>query len=502
MESLPAFGRYEALFRIAAGGMAEVFAARINGEAGFEKLVAIKRMLPHLAEDEQFVEMFLDEARLAVHVSSPYVVPTLDLGRADDGALYIVMELVVGQSLSTLIRDQRRRGTRVPIPIAVELIAQAAQGLDDAHEAVTPTGLQLGLVHRDVSPHNVLVGIDGRARVTDFGIARAMLRRTSTQTGELKGKFAYFSPEQAEGRPVDRRSDVFSLGIVAWETLLGRRLFAGDDPMSLLRLVKTMPIPAASEVDPQVPVAVSQVVARALERSLDQRYRTAAEFAQALREAARALGPAPTAREIGKWVNDGGGDALKRMRSEIDSALAGDHVPTVARSGSLSKLTPARAFELVRPAEVERHPPSTREPSTVGAATLPSDVRTLRPNRSPLLAVAVLAGLGLVGLGVWFGLQPSTSAPAAASVEPTPLPAPSAPPSAVATAEPTPSASTSSKPKPKPGKFVAPSKPQPTTTAVAPPSPPTPPSPPAPAPTPTGTAPKKNGPLLGDDAFK
>jgi len=492
MENLPSFGRYEALFRIAAGGMAEVFAARIRGEAGFEKLVAVKRMLPHLAEDEQFVDMFLDEARVAVHVSSPYVVPTLDLGRADDGALYIVMELVVGQALSTLIRDQRRRGTRVPIPIAVELLAQAAQGLDDAHEAVTPTGVRLGLVHRDVSPHNVLVGVDGRARVTDFGIARAMMRRTSTQTGELKGKFAYFSPEQAEGRPVDRRADVFALGIVAWETMLGRRLFTGEDPMQLLGNVKTLPIPAVHVIDPEIPLPVSQAIARALERSLDKRWATAAELSHALREAGRTLGPTPTAREIGRWVGDAGGDSLGHMRSEIDRALSGDDVPTVARSGSSKKIVvvPPSAGSL----EITLPP----EPSTVGATTVASETLLLRPKRSLLVPIAVVALLGLGAGALFLGMRSGDPAPAAPSAEPTPLPSMSTPVAPSASTVTTVSASASVKaPKHwhKPGKVAPPS----TAKTAEPPPPPPTAAPPPPA---TTTAPKQSGPLLPDEAFK
>ncbi|MCZ7685170.1 MAG: protein kinase [Sandaracinaceae bacterium] len=152
------FGRYEPLFRVAAGGMAEVYAARIQGEAGFQKLVAVKRMLPHLASEPGFVDMFLNEAKLAAHVASPHVVQTLDLGRGSDGSLYIVMELVVGLSLAKLVEGHPGP---LPIPVVIELLAQAAQGLDDAHEAETPAGDPLGLIHRDVSPHNVIVGVDG-----------------------------------------------------------------------------------------------------------------------------------------------------------------------------------------------------------------------------------------------------------------------------------------------------------------------------------------------------
>ncbi|MBZ0119946.1 MAG: serine/threonine protein kinase, partial [Sandaracinaceae bacterium] len=243
------YGRYETLFRIASGGMAEVYAARSRGEAGFQKLVALKRMLHHLTDDERFVTMFMDEGRLAANITSPHVVSTMDLGRADDGSLYLVMELVVGTTLSTLLRNAARAGGGIPIDIGVELLAQAAQGLHDAHEARTPFGAPLHIVHRDISPQNILVGTDGRARITDFGVARAIMRRTKTSTGEFKGKLSYFSPEQCADRNLDRRSDIFSLGVVAWETLTTRRLFHAENPLAVLERVTRMPIPAANVVN-------------------------------------------------------------------------------------------------------------------------------------------------------------------------------------------------------------------------------------------------------------
>jgi len=515
MDPLPRFGRYEALFRIAAGGMAEVFAARIRGEAGFEKLVAVKRMLPHLAEDEGFVDMFLDEARVAVQVSSPHCVQTLDLGRADDGALYIVMELVVGAALSTLIRDLRRKGTRIPTPIAIELIAQAAQGLDDAHEATTPTGIQLGLVHRDVSPHNVLVGVDGRARVTDFGIARAMMRRTATATGELKGKFAYFSPEQASGQTVDRRADIFALGIVAWETLLGRRLFSAEDPLQILNLVKDSPIPLVHEIDEQIPRAVSHAIARALTRPIDRRYATAADFAHALREAGRTLGPAPTQREIGRWVNEAGGETLQRMRSLIDQALSGDDVVTVARS---SPRTSQPSVRSTPKATLETLPSSFvtiehSEPSTVAATTATATgttVVSMRPSRAPLVIGAVLVlGAALAIATYSFVLpKPAPAAAAPSEIAPLAIPTPSASPIAPSHADaaaPEPSV-VAAKPaskviKPTPTHKATVTVTATTTKPIATHEPPPPPPPTATA-TATTTAPKKTtGPILGDDAF-
>jgi eukaryotic-like serine/threonine-protein kinase len=294
------YGRYQTLFRIAAGGMAEVYAARVRGEAGFQKLVALKRMLPHLTDDERFVNMFMDEGKLAANIESPNVVSTLDLGRADDGSLYLVMELVVGTTLSTLLRNVAKDGELCPIDVACEILAQAAQGLHDAHEAKTPFGAPLQLVHRDISPQNILVGTDGRVRITDFGVARAVLRRTKTSTGEFKGKLSYFSPEQCADRNLDRRSDLFSLGVVAWETLTTRRLFHAENPLAVLERVTRMPIPSAHTVRPEVPEAVAEVVAKALQRDRNERFDTALEFGQALRAAAQEAVGAGDRSQIGR----------------------------------------------------------------------------------------------------------------------------------------------------------------------------------------------------------
>ena len=315
LSDVVSFGRYEPLFRIASGGMAEVYAARIRGEAGFQKLVAVKRMHPHLASDSGFVDMFLNEARLAAHVASPYVVQTLDLGRGSDGSLYIVMDLVVGLSLAAL----EEAGTPLPPEIAIELMAQAAQGLDDAHEATTPAGDALGLIHRDVSPHNILVGIDGRARVTDFGIARAVHRpRAETNVRELKGKFAYMSPEQTRLGPLDRRSDVFSLGVVSWELLVGERLFAEREPTACITNVRKKVVPPPHEKAPGVPAGISAVVLKALDRDREGRHQNAGELSEDLRRLGReAFGRLPDRRRISAFIKEAGGDELERLQRLI-----------------------------------------------------------------------------------------------------------------------------------------------------------------------------------------
>ncbi len=317
------FGRYEALFRIGIGGMAEVYAARIVGEAGFEKLVAVKRMLPHLSHDDRFLQMFLDEARLAANVQSPHVAQTFDLGRANDDSLYLVMELVVGVNLTHILVYLHEQMQFIDPFLGAEIIAQAAQGLDDAHEARTPAGQELRMVHRDVSPQNIMVGVDGRARVTDFGIAKAIhLRTTETQAGEKKGKYSYFSPEQAFGKPVDRRSDVFALGVVAWEFLLGRRLFPGT-PLEAMEAIRDKPIPVPHELRPELGEELSQVILDALVRDPEKRIQSCLQFSRRIRKALNKLDEPPSPRDIGNFVEQSGGQWLLQMRDAIASAARG-----------------------------------------------------------------------------------------------------------------------------------------------------------------------------------
>jgi len=397
------FGRYESLFRIAAGGMAEVHAARIAGEAGFEKLVAVKRMHPHLTGDPEFVAMFLDEARLAANVVSPHVVQTLDLGRDEDDALYIVMELVVGVSLSAIIRGGIRRDALVPVPIACEILAQAAAGLDDAHRARTPTGVHLGIVHRDVSPQNVLVGDDGRVRLADFGVARALVRHTHTSVGTTKGKLGYYSPEQADARALDHRSDVFSLGIVAWETLAGRRLF-GSEGSSQIARIRSMPIPSPDSVRPEVGAEISEVVLRALERDPARRWQSAAELGAALRAAASP----PGARALATFLESWAPDELAQLRRDIAMASSGEREPSAPHDAAAMH---PESDSLTIP-----DTGSSSEPADLAAdALLVAEQATrLTPARSrrrdALLAVGALV-LFVAAVGAAFALGRSDATP-------------------------------------------------------------------------------------------
>ena len=409
------FGRYEALFRVAQGGMAEVFAARIRGEAGFERLVAVKRMLPHLAGDERFVNMFLDEARLAAPLSSPHVVATLDLGRDDEGSPYIVLELVVGASLGALVSRARSSGAPLPLPVALEVLSQTALGLHHAHEARTASGTPLAIVHRDVSPQNVLVGASGTVKVSDFGIAKAaMARLTQTAHGSIKGKIAYLSPEQANAGPVDRRSDVYSLGVVAWEVLAGRRFRRAASDLELLAEVRRpMPAPRLSEVRADLPATLVDAIARALAIDPNHRWSSAGELAEALRTTIPKVDPTwagPVA--LARWMRADPPSALLKLEARLREAsdegtsegLGTDPAFTPADSspaGATPRSEERSEDALPRSEPVEVVEESTKllpTPSEVGVA--PADVSPApAPRRAGVWVVAgalATAALGAV----------------------------------------------------------------------------------------------------------
>ena len=310
-------GRYALYGEIAAGGMATVHFGRLVGAVGFSRTVAVKRLHPQFAKDPDFVSMFLDEARLAARIQHPNVVSTLDVVPLDD-EVFLVMEYVHGEALSKLIRAARRQGELVPPRIALAIIAGALHGLHAAHEAKSEQGTPLNIVHRDISPQNILVGADGSARVLDFGVAKAAARVTSTRDGQMKGKVSYMAPEQLRGKGVDRRTDVFAAGIVLWETLTGRRLFDGDDPGEVMAKLLQSEIPTPSSVEASVPTHLDAIVMRTLDRDPDARWPTARELAIALEHA----GPMAMSREVGEWAERIGEETIgKRARqvAEIES---------------------------------------------------------------------------------------------------------------------------------------------------------------------------------------
>ncbi len=284
------FGKYDLVAKLATGGMAEIFLARLHGDGGFEKLVCIKRILPHLARDPQFIAMFLDEARVAARISHPNVCQVFELGECD-GMYYIAMEYLEGVPLSCF-----RRGDYYPLPPDPKLVAgfgvQACEGLHHAHQLKRPDGELLGVVHRDISPQNLFVTTDGIVKVLDFGIAKVTDASIKTSTGAMKGTYAYMSPEQLRGEPLDRRTDVFAMGIVLWETLAQRHLFKRENEFLTFQAITNDPIPDICEVRPDVPPLLGDTVARALSRKRDDRFASCRALGEALAQAVAPLGGA------------------------------------------------------------------------------------------------------------------------------------------------------------------------------------------------------------------
>lgn len=284
MEFPSPFGRYQLLDRIASGGMAEVFLARSFGVEGFEKRLVIKRILPELAKNQRFVSMFVHEAKLSVSLSHPNIVQVYDLGRVGDDH-YMAMEYIHGRDLTMTQRVLRRNGDKMPIPLAGSIAASVARGLAYAHGRTTPDGRPMHIVHRDVSPHNIVLSFEGDVKLVDFGIARLVGEAQGGAEGGRPGggKFAYMSPEQAAGKMVDARSDIFSLGVVLFEMLAGRRLFQDADPDEKLRQVIACEIPDVRQFRPEVPEALLAILGRALAKAPEDRYASCALFEEDLR---------------------------------------------------------------------------------------------------------------------------------------------------------------------------------------------------------------------------
>ena len=321
-------GRYALYGVLASGGMATVHFGRLIGPVGFSRTVAIKRLHPQFAADPEFVAMFLDEARLAARIRHPNVVPTLDVV-ATSGELFLVMEYVPGESMARLVRAARARGVIMPPNITVAVMVGVLQGLHAAHEARNERGAPLGIVHRDVSPQNVLVGADGQARVLDFGVAKAAGRVQTTREGQLKGKLAYMAPEQLRGESCSRQTDIYAAAVVLWEALTGERLFRADNEGAVVAqvLAGTVVLPSSvttTATDPQTRQAVERldaIVMRGLAREPAARFETARSMALALE---RALAPA-TASQVSEWVEGIANDVLlirAAQIAEIESSSA------------------------------------------------------------------------------------------------------------------------------------------------------------------------------------
>ena len=289
--------------------MATVHLGRLAGEAGFARTVAIKRLHPHLLLDPAFADMFAEEARVAARIRHPNVVPTVDVVRADD-ELLLVMEYVDGESLSQLFKAAQGR---VPLPIALAIVTEILHGLHAAHEARDEQGQPLCVVHRDVSPQNVIVGADGVARLVDFGIARARGRQGNTADGDIKGKVAYMAPEQIRCESITRQADIFAAGVVLWELLTGQRLFASENEGSTLEKILVGWVEPPSSIVRDLPPELDEIALRALSSQRSERFRTARDMAIALEDASSRALP----RDVGQWVEETAKASLAGRRAMV-----------------------------------------------------------------------------------------------------------------------------------------------------------------------------------------
>jgi serine/threonine protein kinase len=357
-------GKYQILRRLAVGGMAELYLARTRGMGGFEKLVVIKRVLPHLAEEPEFIEMFFREARLAATLDHPNIVHVMDIGALDEDP-YFVMEYVHGEDLRAVLRKAASRGS-LGLEQAVAIVDAAATGLHYVHERNGLDGRPLGLVHRDVSPSNILVTYDGGVKVADFGIVKAAARTQMTRAGMMKGKVGYMSPEQCRGDEVDRRSDVFALGILLYETTTGHRLFHGDNDYAVLhRIVSGKYMPLSFDVQ-GYPESLKAIVSRALRRDVDERYPTAEALSIDLQSFAHEAGLRLSSQIVAGCVRDLFGE--RPYPSTDDRGLVA--LCTSAATGPSEDPTPERSAHALGMASV--HVPSSARRAWITMAVVSS----------------------------------------------------------------------------------------------------------------------------------
>ncbi len=316
-------GPYVLVERLAAGGMAEVFVAKKVGAHGFEKRLAVKRILPHLAQDAEFVKMFIDEARLAARLEHPNVVQVFDFGEAE-GSLFLAMEYVEGITASTILKAAARAKSPVPFPVAAHLLLSVLKALEHAHRLTDESGRAIGLVHRDVTPANMLVARSGEVKLTDFGIARADTNRNAeTQTGAIKGKFAYMSPEQALGIHLDHRTDLFSAGVAFVELLMARPLFVGGTDLDILLRVRDGDLTPLWQNAHVIGRDGLEIAAQALATSPDDRFSTATTFMEVVQEALRRRGERADAAALAAWCDSKGLWTKRPVTPQPFSAVAG-----------------------------------------------------------------------------------------------------------------------------------------------------------------------------------
>jgi len=343
------FGKYYLLKRINVGGMAEVFKAKVMGVEGFERIVALKRILPHIAEDEEFITMFIDEAKIAVQLQHANIAQIFDLGKVDD-AYFIALEYVHGRDLRAIFDEVHKRRHLMPMPQVCFVIMQVCEGLDYAHNKRDAQGRALNLVHRDVSPQNVLIGFEGEVKLIDFGIAKAAGKASKTQAGILKGKFGYMSPEQVRGLAIDRRSDIFALGIILYEMLTGERLFVGESDFSTLEKVRNVEIVPPSSFNAQIPEQLERIVLKALAKDVEDRYQNALDLHDDLQAFLYSVGKFSSRKDLSAW-----------MKRTFPDGAETEEIPEVASGEELEEIEPLEVdTEELTPGAAARSPQQAR----------------------------------------------------------------------------------------------------------------------------------------------
>jgi serine/threonine protein kinase len=317
MSNVEQFGKYILLEKIAAGGMAEVYLAKSSGANGVSKFVAVKRILPQYSDNQEFIEMFKDEANVAINLNHSNVVTIYDFG-IERGQFYLVMEFVEGRNLRQILNELKKINKSVSISQAVYIIKEAAAGLDHAHRCTdSKSGKPLNITHRDMSPQNIMISFEGDSKVIDFGIAKAEKESEATKAGTLKGKFAYMSPEQSEGLPIDPRTDVFALGIILWELLANDRLFTGSNEAAILRKVRDCQIPPIRKINPLVPTELERIVTKALAKDKNVRYQTAANLQKDLNRFLNTQYPDFSSHDFSAFIKECFKDAFTEGREKL-----------------------------------------------------------------------------------------------------------------------------------------------------------------------------------------
>ena len=442
----PIFGKYEVIKRLAVGGMGEVFLARQTGIPGFERHSILKSLLPDVAEQAGAIDEFLDEARVAATLNHPNVVSIYEVGLWE-GIYYIAMEYIDGDNLSGLRKAALACGQFVPFEISARIIRDAADGLDHAHRAKDMTGKAMEIVHRDISPQNIMVRRDGVTKVVDFGIARAANRSTRTKTGMTKGKLAYMPPEQVRGQPVDGRSDQYALGVVLWELLTGKRLFQGDSDIDLMQLVLRGKIPKPTEIDPAVPAELEAITLQMLERDANSRYPTCHDVALSLSTWLDQVAPGLGTSEVSAFVvaaydgsralaekpNKGNENFVIDLQGSgsgpiaAGPALTGPHNSQVAIAAAGGHGTPPAAQESVTTVKPRIAPPGagsaiSNPPVPIELAPEASGAGKSKRWLVPVVAVgALLAVAGIVAVSS-HPVPPPVIAPVVNVVKPPPPP--------------------------------------------------------------------------------